>query len=75
MRELDTLLLSYLDERFVLADDAEQDAFRRFVSLQDPEIFALLTGRLSSDDAGIALIVCQLRVKRVSAGTGASSAR
>lgn len=57
MRELDALLMRYLDQRYAVAGAAEQSAFRRLVSLPDPEILALLTGRLRSDDEMVNRVV------------------
>jgi antitoxin CptB len=57
MRELDALLMRYLDNRYAAAGQAEQAAFRGIVSLPDPEILALLTGRLRSDDDEVNRVV------------------
>ena len=45
MKELDLLLLSYLDSRYTVAGPAEQGAFRELLDMQDPELFAFVTGR------------------------------
>jgi antitoxin CptB len=45
MKELDLLLLSYLDSRYVAAGPSEQSAFRELLDMQDPELFAFVTGR------------------------------
>jgi succinate dehydrogenase flavin-adding protein (antitoxin of CptAB toxin-antitoxin module) len=50
MRELDMLLLHYADTRFEAADAAEQSAFRQLLSMPDPDILALLTGRAHAED-------------------------
>lgn len=60
MRELDMLLLAYTDGCYPQADAAEQAAFRRLLSLPDPEILALLTGRSSADDALLGTIIERL---------------
>ena len=46
MKELDVLLERYVDERFCDASAAEQEAFRRLLDTQDPELFAYCLGRL-----------------------------
>jgi succinate dehydrogenase flavin-adding protein (antitoxin of CptAB toxin-antitoxin module) len=50
MRELDVLLLRYLEREFPSAPDPVQDAFERLLSAQDPEILDLLAGRDVADD-------------------------
>ena len=45
MKELDLLLERYLAERYPGAEVAEQNAFRELLDMQDPELFAFVTGR------------------------------
>ena len=45
MKELDLLLERYLAERYPAAEAAEQVAFRELLDMQDPELFAFVTGR------------------------------
>ena len=45
MKELDLLLERYLAERYPSADAVEQGAFRELLDMQDPELFAFVTGR------------------------------
>ena len=42
MRELDVLLVAYLDERYDRAPDKEKAAFRAFIELPDPELMSYL---------------------------------
>ena len=42
MRELDELLLGYLDHRYETADEPEKAAFRSLLELSDPELMAYL---------------------------------
>ena len=60
MRELDVLLMRYVEERYAIAPAAEQGAFEQLLSLQDPDIHALLTGRVTTDDAGLDDVVQRL---------------
>ena len=60
MRELDMLLIAYLEGAFVSAPAEEQAAFERLLSLQDPDIHALLTGRLHSEDAQLRHVLQRL---------------
>ena len=61
MRELDMLLLNYAEQRFSAAEAAEQKAFRTLLSLPDPDILALLTGKLEAEDDHLdAVVQCLL---------------
>ena len=42
MRELDELLLGYLDSRYDLASDEEKAAFSALLDLSDPDLIAYL---------------------------------
>lgn len=64
MRELDTLLMAYVDRHYREAGAAGQAAFRQLLSLPDPEIVALLDGRLRSDDADLSGVVAQVLGER-----------
>jgi antitoxin CptB len=45
MKELDLLLVGYLDSRYQGASEVEQGAFRELLDMQDPQLFAYVTGR------------------------------
>jgi len=60
MRELDMLLLGYVDRYYSAAGAAEQTAFRRLLTLPDPEILSLLTGATVADDEVLAAVIQQL---------------
>lgn len=61
MRELDVVLLHYLDNVYAEAHPDEQAAFRRCLELQDPDILGLLTGREDSPDKAVARVVAKIR--------------
>ena len=63
MRELDVLLLHYLDKTFPLASEADRQAFEQLLSWQDPDIVDLLAGRVSSEDPGLCHVVEQLLIR------------
>jgi succinate dehydrogenase flavin-adding protein (antitoxin of CptAB toxin-antitoxin module) len=42
MRELDELLLRYLESHYGQADDVQKRAFERFLELSDPELVGYL---------------------------------
>ena len=60
MRELDVLLMRFVDSDYMDTDPECQKAFETLLSLQDPEILELLTGRAVADDAGLRDVVQRL---------------
>jgi len=60
MRELDMLLLGYLDRYYADIGANEQKAFRRVLSMPDPDILSLLTGRIQADDEYIRNVIQRL---------------
>jgi antitoxin CptB len=62
MRELDVLLLRWLDEDFPSASVAERRAFEQLLSWQDPDIVDLLAGRVRSDDPALRHVVERLLI-------------
>jgi antitoxin CptB len=61
MKELDLLLVRYLDQRWPVAAAAERAAFELFLELPDPEIAAYLLGGVDPPDAGSRELVEALR--------------
>jgi len=57
MRELDELLVHYLDKRYPIAGEPEKAAFRQVLSLSDPELNAYLLQRQQPDLAPIADVI------------------
>jgi antitoxin CptB len=60
MKELDLLLLKFVDNEYSEADASFQQAFKRLLSMPDPDILALLTGRATADDEHIAYVIQRL---------------
>jgi antitoxin CptB len=60
MRELDVLLERYLTHDYPNAPPLQKAAFETLLSLQDPEILALITGRVVADDVGLRHVVQRL---------------
>ena len=60
MRELDVLLMGYMDNEYPAASPRLQRAFEQLLSMQDPDIQALLAGRLTADDAALDELVQRL---------------
>jgi antitoxin CptB len=64
MRELDVLLVRYLDREWPTASPAERAAFARLVELPDPELFGYLVGRTSpAEECQLAVIACIRRLE------------
>lgn len=57
MRELDELLLRYLDARYVCADNDEKAAFRAVLELPDPELNGYLLQRQTPLSEPIARVI------------------
>lgn len=60
MRELDVLLMGYMDKDYAAASPRLQRAFEQLLTMQDPDIQALLAGRLAADDAALDELVQRL---------------
>lgn len=50
MRELDVLLQRYLEQRYAIAPQEEQQAFEALLELPDPELFAYVVKREQPSD-------------------------
>ncbi|MDJ0928314.1 MAG: succinate dehydrogenase assembly factor 2 [Gammaproteobacteria bacterium] len=60
MRELDVLLTGYMDSAYEAAPPEHQQAFEFLLTMQDPEIHALLTGRTVAQDPYLRDVVQRL---------------
>ncbi len=61
MKELDLVLLRFLEQDYPGLDPRQQADFARLLALQDPELWAYLTGRDDPKDAGLADIIQRMR--------------
>ena len=61
MRELDVVLLRYLEEDYPRASPADRAAFAQILELQDPEIFGYLVGRQAPVEASLGNVVARIR--------------
>ena len=57
MRELDELLVRYLDSRYPLADEPEKLAFQAVLALPDPELNGYLLQRQVPPSESIAVVI------------------
>jgi antitoxin CptB len=64
MKELDLLLLGWLQQRYGAATPGERATFEAFLELPDPDIAALLLGREHPTDPALAALVAQLSPAR-----------
>jgi antitoxin CptB len=60
MRELDELLLTYLDHHYSAADDAEKAAFHTLLALPDPELISYLLQQ-QSHPAELDIVIQSIR--------------
>ena len=61
MKELDLLLINYLDNIYPSADASDQQAFESLLEMADPDLYTLVTGKTQSDDAQVMRVVEVLR--------------
>lgn len=65
MRELDVLLLDYLDRVYPGAGPGQQQAFERLLELQDPELLGYIIGRADLPaDGGLRDVLASLTAAR-----------
>jgi antitoxin CptB len=64
MKELDVLLLRYLEHEYPAAAPEERAAFARILELQDPEIFGYLVGRTLPADETLRHVLTRIRHDR-----------
>jgi len=57
MRELDVVLMRYMERDYDAAGQAEKESFETLLSLQDPEILDLFTGRIVAEDEGLRHVI------------------
>lgn len=69
MKELDLVLVRFLEHRYCVAPESEQAAFRQVLEMQDPEILAYLTGRTELPPGALGRVVEAIRT-----GPGADGA-
>jgi antitoxin CptB len=61
MRELDVLLLAYLDRRYAAADESEKSAFRRLLALPDSALIGYVLGGEEAAERELADVVSRIR--------------
>ena len=61
MKELDVLLERYLEGPYNSESASAREAFTRLLEHQDPELYALLTGRTVTEDPELAEVIERIR--------------
>jgi succinate dehydrogenase flavin-adding protein (antitoxin of CptAB toxin-antitoxin module) len=61
MRELDELLLKYLENGYLLASEVEKTAFHELLALSDPQLKAYLMGGEETGQTATGRIIQQMR--------------
>ncbi len=61
MRELDELLLQYLENDYRQSSDEKKEAFRQLLALSDPELKAYLLGGEQTGQPAVDDILRQMR--------------
>ena len=61
MKELDLVLLRYLEQDYPQASPADRAAFARILELQDPDLFGYLVGRDTPAEASLRHVVARIR--------------
>ena len=64
MKELDLVLLRYLEQDYEAASPADRAAFARILDLQDPELFGYLVGRAVPTDDHLRHVLARIRHDR-----------
>jgi antitoxin CptB len=64
MKELDLLLMRYVDEEYRDAAPDHRQAFQRLLDCHDPLIYDYFLGRASPADAVLASLIERITVKR-----------
>lgn len=61
MRELDELLLGWLDRQYEAASNRRKEAFRELLALPDPELLAYLLKAQAARDPDTADVIASIR--------------
>jgi antitoxin CptB len=64
MRELDMLLVRYLDQEYPSAAAGDRAAFVRILELQDPDLFGYLVGQTTPEDDAVRHVIARIRRDR-----------
>jgi antitoxin CptB len=60
MRELDVTLLKFLELRYEGLSQAQKETFEAVLQLQDPDLYAMLTGKLVAESSEVQQMIGML---------------
>lgn len=60
MKELDIVMLRYLDHHYDSATPQEQAVFERIVEMQDPELWLWVSGREAPQDPQVSHVLAKM---------------
>lgn len=63
MKELDVVLTRYLETQYTGSSQVEKDSFRTLLDMQDPDLYALLSGQTTCPDNNIQQLVNSFRTQ------------
>ena len=61
MKELDLLLINYLENIYPSAEPSEREAFEQLLEMADPDLYTLITGKTHTEDPQMARVAEVLR--------------
>lgn len=61
MRELDLILMSFVATHYAALSPAEQETYGELLGLEDPQLYAWLSGRERPPDGRLAALVAHIR--------------
>jgi antitoxin CptB len=61
MRELDAVLLAFLEDSYETLDEREKARFAAILDLPDPELYGYVVGRIDPPDCSSAALVARIR--------------
>lgn len=53
MKELDVVMTSYLESHYATASEAEKSGFKELLEMPDPDLYALILGKVTSSNQAI----------------------
>ena len=53
MKELDVVMTSYLELHYATASETEKSGFKELLEMPDPDLYALLLGKVTSSNQAI----------------------
>ena len=61
MKELDVVMTGYLESHYASASEVEKSGFKELLEMPDPDLYALLLGKVTSPNEAIDGLVRSIR--------------